>query len=72
MAGLTDAMPGVAVAPVESVGWRGDSLEAEAFGYLAVRSMKGLPLSLPTTTGVPEPLTGGMVARPVMRAAAFP
>jgi anhydro-N-acetylmuramic acid kinase len=72
MAGLTDAMPGVAVAPVESVGWRGDSLEAEAFGYLAVRSMKGLPLSLPTTTGVPEPLTGGMVARPVMRAAAIP
>ena len=42
-------------APVRSVdlyGWRGDSLEAEAFAYLAVRALYGLPLSLPTTTRV--------------------
>ena len=43
----------------EDVGWRGDFLEAEAFAYLAARSVKGLPLSLPTTTGVPRPTTGG-------------
>ncbi len=49
----------VPVDPVESVGWRGDFLEAEAFAFLAVRSMKGMPLSTPTTTGVPEPMTGG-------------
>jgi anhydro-N-acetylmuramic acid kinase len=49
----------VPVDPVESVGWRGDFLEAEAFGFLAVRSMHGMPLSVPTTTGVPEPMTGG-------------
>lgn len=61
MAGLAAALPGVDVAPVESVGWRGDALEAEAFGYLAVRSLRGLPLSLPTTTGVPHPLTGGQL-----------
>jgi anhydro-N-acetylmuramic acid kinase len=24
-----------------------------------VRSLRGLPLSLPTTTGVPRPMTGG-------------
>jgi anhydro-N-acetylmuramic acid kinase len=59
MAGLATAMPEVAVAPVESVGWRGDALEAEAFGYLAVRSLDGLPLSLPSTTGVPRPMPGG-------------
>ncbi|USG59967.1 anhydro-N-acetylmuramic acid kinase [Sneathiella marina] len=47
------------VGPVEDVGWRGDDLEAEAFAFLAVRSLKGLPLSLPTTTGVPKPMTGG-------------
>ncbi|MCR9212598.1 MAG: anhydro-N-acetylmuramic acid kinase [Proteobacteria bacterium] len=47
------------VGPVEDVGWRGDDLEAEAFAFLAVRSLKGLPLSLPTTTGVPSPMTGG-------------
>jgi anhydro-N-acetylmuramic acid kinase len=49
------------VAPVESVGWDGDMLEAQCFGYLAVRSLLGLPLSLPTTTGVPRPLPGGDV-----------
>nr|WP_293962506.1 anhydro-N-acetylmuramic acid kinase [Sneathiella sp.] len=47
--------------PVEAVGWRGDDLEAEAFAFLAVRSLRGLPLSLPTTTGVPEPMPGGVL-----------
>ncbi|PWC54619.1 anhydro-N-acetylmuramic acid kinase [Azospirillum sp. TSO22-1] len=47
------------VDPVESVGWDGDALEAQAFAYLAVRSRLGLPLSLPSTTGVPVPVTGG-------------
>ncbi|MCB8822546.1 anhydro-N-acetylmuramic acid kinase [Microvirga rosea] len=54
---------GVSVEPVESVGWNGDFLEAQAFGYLAVRSMRGLPLSLPTTTGVPHPMPGGELHR---------
>ena len=40
-------------------GWNGDALEAEGFAYLAARSKKGLPLSLPTTTGVAQPMTGG-------------
>lgn len=43
------------------LGWNGDALEAQAFAYLAVRSLKGLPLSLPTTTGVKEPVTGGVL-----------
>lgn len=43
----------------EDVNWRGDDLEAEAFAFLAVRSFLGLPLSLPTTTGVKSPCTGG-------------
>ena len=47
------------VAPVEAAGWDGDALEAQAFAYLAVRSLRGLPLSLPTTTGAPRPLPGG-------------
>mgnify|MGYP003791664887 CR=1 FL=1 len=51
------------VAPVESVGWRGDFLEAEAFAYLALRHLDGLPLSLPGTTGVPRPLPGGRLNR---------
>ena len=47
------------VLPAEDLGWRGDDVEAEAFAYLAVRALEGLPLSLPTTTGVPEPMAGG-------------
>ena len=51
---------GVPVVPVETVGWRGDSLEAEAFGFLAVRALHDLPLSLPSTTGVRSPTKGGV------------
>src|SRR6185437_14632940 len=54
---------GVPVAPVEEVGWNGDALEAQAFAYLAVRSLAGLPLSLPATTGVSRPMTGGRLFR---------
>jgi anhydro-N-acetylmuramic acid kinase len=58
MALLGEAL-GADVAAVEDVGWRGDFLEAEAFAFLAVRSLRGLPLSLPSTTGVRAPCTGG-------------
>ena len=47
------------VRPVEDFGWQGDALEAQAFGFLAVRSLRGLPLSVPATTGVPKPMPGG-------------
>ncbi len=55
------------VEPGEAAGWDGDALEAQAFAYLAVRSLAGLPLSLPTTTGVPRPTTGGRL-HPASRA----
>jgi anhydro-N-acetylmuramic acid kinase len=54
---------GVPVEPAESLGWDGDALEAQAFAHLALRSVKGLPLSLPTTTGVRRPTTGGRLCR---------
>jgi len=57
---LSDALS-VPVMPVEDIGWDGDALEAQAFAYLAVRSLRGLPLSWPGTTGVPQPQTGGRV-----------
>jgi anhydro-N-acetylmuramic acid kinase len=49
------------VEPVETVGWRGDHLEAEAFAFLAARAVRGLPLSLPGTTGARAPVSGGRV-----------
>ena len=54
---------GAPVRPVEAAGWDGDALEAQAFAYLAVRSVRGLPLSLPSTTGVLQPTTGGRLFR---------
>lgn len=53
---------GVEAVPAEAVGWRGDAIEAECFAFLAARVIRGLPISFPTTTGAPHPLTGGRVA----------
>lgn len=47
------------VISAEDAGWRGDSIEAEAFAYLAARTARGLPISWPGTTGVPGPMPGG-------------
>ena len=54
---------GGAAEPVEAVGWRGDLLEAEAFAWLAVRVERGLPTSLPSTTGARHPVSGGRISR---------
>ena len=68
---LMDILPGrlpmrffAKFGPVEVLGWDGDALEAEGFAYLAVRSLLGEPLSLPETTGVPRPMTGGVLYKP--------
>ena len=57
----------LAPAPIETagaVGWSADALEAQAFAYLAVRALKGLPLTFPSTTGVAAPMPGGVIAKP--------
>ena len=56
---------GAPVEPVETVGWNGDALEAQCFGFLAARVVAGLPLSYPSTTGVPTPMPGGTVVHPI-------
>ncbi len=63
MAALADALP-ADVQPVEFAGLDGDMLEAQAFGWLAVRVLRGLPTSGPTTTGVPAPCCGGRISHP--------
>lgn len=54
---------GLAPEPADALGWNGDAVEAEGFAYMAVRALGGLPISFPGTTGVPEPLTGGVIHR---------
>lgn len=65
---IADGVGGT-VEPVEDAGLRGDFIEAEAFAFLAVRSLRGLPLTLPSTTGAPRPLSGGRLIVPPGRAA---
>ena len=52
-----------AVAPAEALHLDGDNMEAEAWAYLAVRSLEGLPLTYPGTTGVAAPTRGGVLAK---------
>lgn len=52
------------VMTADDLGWDGDALEAQAFAFLAVRSLRGLPLTFPGTTGAPRPLTGGRLNEP--------
>lgn len=67
MEGLRQAL-GVPVEPVENFGWNGDALEAQCFGFLAARSVAGLPLSYPSTTNVEKPMQGGRIMRPGLAA----
>ena len=55
---------GIPVLPIETIGLDGDMLEAQAFGWMAVRVMRGLPISGPMTTGVPGPVCGGRISHP--------
>ncbi len=68
--GLIAQYSGVAVDSVDVLGWDGDALEAQGFAYLAVRALRGLPLTFPGTTGIAAPLTGGRIVAPRSLAAA--
>jgi len=61
---LRERLQPATVEAADALGWSADAIEAQAFGFLAARGLKGLPLSYPATTGVPLPMTGGIVARP--------
>jgi anhydro-N-acetylmuramic acid kinase len=57
---LRAVLNGARLITAEDAGWRGDFIEAESFAFLAVRSLRGLPISFPMTTGVSRPMTGGV------------
>ena len=59
---MLGARAGVEAISADKIGWRGDAVEAECFAFLAVRALRGLPISFPSTTGVPQPMTGGRIA----------
>jgi anhydro-N-acetylmuramic acid kinase len=61
---LAERLAPACVETADQIGWSADALEAQAFAFLAVRSLKGLPLTFPATTGAPRPMIGGVVVRP--------
>ncbi|MCG6203541.1 anhydro-N-acetylmuramic acid kinase [Rhodopseudomonas sp. HC1] len=61
---LRERLAPARVESADALGWSADAMEAQAFGFLAARGLKGLPLSYPATTGVAFPMTGGLLARP--------
>jgi len=61
---LAERLAPARVETAHAVGWSIDSLEAQAFAFLAVRSLRGLPITFPGTTGAPRPMTGGVLAKP--------
>jgi anhydro-N-acetylmuramic acid kinase len=61
---LAEQMAPATVETADEAGWSADALEAQAFAFLAVRAMTGKPLTFPTTTSAPRPMTGGVVKRP--------
>ncbi|MEM6762142.1 MAG: anhydro-N-acetylmuramic acid kinase, partial [Pseudomonadota bacterium] len=62
--GFIEAELGIPVQSADNAGFSADFMEAEAFAYLAVRSVQALPITFPGTTGVPVPLTGGRLTEP--------
>ncbi|KIZ42808.1 MULTISPECIES: anhydro-N-acetylmuramic acid kinase [Rhodopseudomonas] len=61
---LRETLAPASVEAADALGWSADAMEAQAFGFLAARGLKGLPLSYPATTGVTLPMTGGLIKRP--------
>ena len=47
--------------PIDQYEVDGDFIESQAFAFLAIRSLQGMPISFPNTTRCKEPITGGMI-----------
>jgi anhydro-N-acetylmuramic acid kinase len=61
---LRERVAPATVETADDVGWSSDALEAQAFAFLAVRTLMGLPITFPGTTGAPRPMAGGLIAKP--------
>jgi len=64
MRGLKEEF-GSIILKVEEKNWNGDAIEAQAFAYLAVRSLKNLPLTINNLTGLSRDVSGGVLSLPI-------
>jgi len=49
--------------PIDKYKIDGDFVESQAFAYLAIRTLKKMPISFPGTTRCKNPSTGGIIAK---------
>jgi anhydro-N-acetylmuramic acid kinase len=61
---MIEKYSGIPTVLTDDLGWDGDAIEAQGFAYLAYRCLHGLPITYPGTTGVAEPMSGGVLTRP--------
>jgi anhydro-N-acetylmuramic acid kinase len=61
---LAQRLAPASIETASAAGWDSDSVEAQAFAFMAVRRLRGLPITFPTTTGAPKPMLGGVLAKP--------
>lgn len=55
----------IKILTADEAGWNSQAMEAQIFAYYAVRSLQNKPLSVPGTTRVPIPLSGGHAYIPI-------
>ena len=48
---------------IDEFNYDGDFIESQAFAYLAIRTLKKMPISFPGTTRCKKPSTGGIIAK---------
>ena len=61
---LAERLKPATVETADAVGWSSQSIEAQAFAYLAVRTLNRLPITFPATTGIKQAMPGGIIANP--------
>ncbi len=53
----------ISIENIDNFNQNGDFIESQAFGYLAIRSYLGLPITFPDTTRCVKPLIGGITVK---------
>ena len=51
----------ISIDPIDQYEINGDFVESQAFAFLAIRSLEGMPISFPSTTRCKDSITGGVI-----------
>ena len=60
---MSDNFEQISIEPIDKYEIDGDFVESQAFAFLAIRSLEGMPISFPTTTRCKKSVTGGVIVQ---------